>query len=77
MPVQHALERLGRPPGEAVFVGDSPHDVAAGNAAGTVTVAALWGACDRECLSRATPTHFLEDIGALPGLVARLRGPER
>ncbi|HSN91428.1 MAG TPA: HAD-IA family hydrolase [Anaeromyxobacteraceae bacterium] len=72
MPVQVALERLGRAPSEAVFVGDSPHDVAAGNAAGALTVAALWGACDRECLARAGPAHYLDEIAALPGLLAGL-----
>jgi len=69
MPVHLALERLGRTPAEAVFVGDSPHDVAAGNAAGALTVAALWGACDRECLARATPALYLDDIAGLPGLL--------
>jgi pyrophosphatase PpaX len=73
MPVRHALERLDRSPAEAVFVGDSPHDVAAGNAAGTLTVAALWGACDRECLARAGPARYLEDIAGLPGLILALR----
>jgi len=72
MPVHLALERLGRSPAEAVFVGDSPHDVAAGNAAGALTVAALWGACDRECLSRGEPAHYLDEISALPGLLVDL-----
>ena len=40
-PVRVALERLGSATSEAVFVGDSPHDIAAGNAAGVLTVAAL------------------------------------
>ncbi len=72
MPVLLALERLGRTAAGAVFVGDSPHDVAAGNAAGARTVAALWGACDRTCLARAGPTHFLGEISALPALLAGL-----
>src|SRR5512133_441444 len=43
-PVLFALDRLGGySPTEALFVGDSPHDVRAGNAAGVATVAALWG----------------------------------
>jgi pyrophosphatase PpaX len=73
-PVLHALERLGRPPAEALFVGDSPHDVAAGNAAGAVTAAALWGACTRACLAPAAPRHWLEAIGEVPGLVQRIEG---
>ena len=71
-PVLLALERLGRSPGEALFLGDSPVDVQAGNAAGVTSVGALWGACTREALSAASPRHLLEDVAALPVLVARL-----
>lgn len=71
-PVLHALGRLGRRPAEALFVGDSPHDVAAGNAAGAVTAAALWGACTRACLVPAAPRHWLQSIGEVPGLVERI-----
>jgi pyrophosphatase PpaX len=38
-----ALERLGAGPGEAVYVGDSPYDVAAAKAAGVFAVAVTWG----------------------------------
>ena len=42
-PVRLALERLGYEPHEAVFVGDSVHDMFAGKAAGVFTVAVAWG----------------------------------
>jgi pyrophosphatase PpaX len=42
-PVLTALERLGSEPAEAAFVGDSPFDMGAGNAAGVFTVAVSWG----------------------------------
>jgi pyrophosphatase PpaX len=42
-PVLEALRRLGATPGEAVYVGDSPFDVQAGNAAGAYTIAVGWG----------------------------------
>ncbi len=71
-PVLLALERVGRLPTEALFVGDSPVDVQAGNAAGVTSVAALWGACTREALLAASPHHFLEDVAALVPLVERL-----
>ncbi len=71
-PVHAALRLLGRPAGEAVFVGDSPHDVAAGNAAGVATAAALWGACTRASLEPARPRYWLERIGDLPDLLERL-----
>ena len=76
-PVRHALAQLGCAPGEAIFVGDSPHDIHAGNAAGVVTVAALWGPFDRATLETARPSHFLVDIGELPGLVESLSGRAR
>lgn len=71
-PVLQALARLARSPARALFLGDSPHDVAAGNAAGAVTAAALWGACDRACLEPAGPRHWLASIRELPALVERL-----
>ena len=58
-PVLLALERLGVEPAEALFVGDSPHDVASGRAAGTRTAAALWGPFPREALERARPDALL------------------
>ena len=71
-PVLLALHRLGREPREAVFLGDSPVDVQAGNAAGVTSVGALWGACTREALLAASPAHLLEDVASLPELIARL-----
>ena len=59
-PVLFALERLGVSPSEALFVGDSPHDMAAGRAAGTRTAAALWGPFPREALERERPDALLE-----------------
>lgn len=42
-PVVEGARRLGVSAGSCAYVGDSPHDMAAGNAAGALTVAALWG----------------------------------
>jgi pyrophosphatase PpaX len=72
-PVLIALDRLGYPPGEALFLGDSPHDIRAGNAAGVATVAALWGPFARPALEAASPRFFIEHIRALPSLVATLQ----
>ena len=70
-PVAHALSQLGASASNALFVGDSPHDIHAGNAAGVTTVAALWGPFNRETLAAANPNHF---IGCLPDLLPIL-GP--
>jgi pyrophosphatase PpaX len=71
-PVVMALEELGYGSDEAVFVGDSPHDIASGNAAGVTTVAALWGPFTREQLDPYHPKHYLERITGLPELIDRL-----
>ena len=71
-PVLHALEQLDRRPSEGVFVGDSVHDIAAGNAAGVTTVAALWGPFSRADLTPSRPRHFLDRIADLPQLLATM-----
>jgi pyrophosphatase PpaX len=73
-PVRSALSMLGVAADRAVFVGDSPHDMRAGRAAGTLTAAALWGPFSREALAPTCPDYFLDQIADLPGLVDRLSG---
>jgi pyrophosphatase PpaX len=68
-PVRYAIERLGALPHDAVFVGDSPHDVLAGNAAGVATVATLWGPFSREELALARPTAWAERVEDLVGVL--------
>lgn len=64
-PVETALRRLGVAPADAVFIGDSPHDMAAGRAAGTRTAAALWGPFTREQIAPAAPDWWLTAIDDL------------
>ncbi len=58
-PVLLALDRLGLPEAarRSLFVGDSPHDLKAGRAAGTKTAAALWGPFAHDVL-RAQAADF-------------------
>jgi pyrophosphatase PpaX len=72
-PVRYALDVLQVPATEAVFVGDSPHDMYSGNAAGVITVGALWGPFPRSALHVASPRYYLERIGDLPALLERLK----
>ncbi len=72
-PVLLALDRLSYATDEAVFVGDSVHDMFAGNAAGVATIAALWGPFSREDLVAAQPRFWLERIRDLPALVASIQ----
>jgi pyrophosphatase PpaX len=71
-PVQLAVEKLGYTPGETVFVGDSPHDIQAGNSAGVISVAALWGPFTREMLEPYKPAYFLQRSSDLPPLLERI-----
>ncbi len=71
-PVLLGLERLGASADRALFVGDSVHDMYAGNAAGVATVAALWGPFTRQDLLPSTPRYYLDHVGDLPALAARL-----
>lgn len=74
-PVLLALERLGSPPPERVlFVGDSPHDVQSGRAAGVRTVAALWGPFSRTTLEAEGPDYLIESPLQLLELFSA-RGP--
>ena len=67
-----ALEKLEYGADEAVFVGDSPHDIKSGNAAGVITIAALWGPFTKLTLEPYQPSYFLDDIKQLPPLLDRI-----
>jgi pyrophosphatase PpaX len=72
--VLKAITDLGVGPDRAIFVGDSPHDINSGNAAGVATAACLWGPFTRAQLATASPTHWLDDIhDLLPIAQARPR----
>jgi pyrophosphatase PpaX len=68
-PVLTALQHLETPPDRALFVGDSPHDIACGNAAGVATVAVAWGPFSRDQLEAARPRYWLDSIAGLPRLL--------
>jgi len=53
--VRLAAARLDVPPAASLMVGDSPLDIAAGQAAGAGTAAALWGTVDARQLLAAAP----------------------
>jgi pyrophosphatase PpaX len=59
-PVLTALERLGTLAADAVFIGDSRHDLVCGRAAGVKTAAVLWGPFDRAHLADLEPDYWLE-----------------
>jgi pyrophosphatase PpaX len=70
-PVRRALELLNADANSTVFIGDSPHDMAAGRAAGVRTAAVLWGPFEREELAPHSPDYWLsepDDILSIDGL---------
>lgn len=68
-PVLRALDQMGVSAAEAIYIGDSTHDMESGRAAGVRTAAVLWGPFRREQLVHTTPDFWLERPGELVGLV--------
>jgi pyrophosphatase PpaX len=74
-PVLEALERLGVSACQAMYVGDSTHDMRSGRAAGVATAAALWGPYTRTQLEPTAPDLWLAEPGdLLPALGIEARG---
>jgi pyrophosphatase PpaX len=71
-PVLRCIAELGGEAGRTLFVGDSPHDIAAGRNAGTATAACLWGPFERSRLETENPSHWLESFEDLHGLLRLL-----
>jgi len=70
-PLLLAAQRMGVEIGRCCYIGDSPHDVNAGKAAGAVTVAALWGPF-RERVTEAGPDFAIEHISQLTDVLDQL-----
>lgn len=70
-PILRALEALRAEPSTAVYVGDAPTDLQAGQRAGTKTGAALWGPFHREELEPHTPDYWLEHPKEIARFAAR------
>lgn len=64
-PLRHAAGLLGIPLEECMYVGDSPHDMAAAVAGGAVGVAALWGPFEPEVVLAPEPPYALDSITGL------------
>lgn len=69
--VQKAALQVGTICAKTYFVGDNPADILAGNAAGAVSVAALWGAFNREETRNAKPAYVLASPHELQSLLSQ------
>lgn len=67
-PVLKCLEILGVPSGDALMVGDSPHDIAAARAAGVVAVAAGWSYIPRHRFTDVEPDFWAESMAEVVAL---------
>jgi pyrophosphatase PpaX len=74
-PVERALALLGARADNAIFVGDSPHDVEAGRAAGVYTIGVTWGAFSREEMLASGANAVIDRVDELQPLVAGFRAP--
>ena len=63
------LERLGVPPQEAAYVGDSPEDVLMARAANVFAVAVPGGYPNRAALEAAEPNAMAENVGRAVALL--------
>ncbi len=70
-PLWRALESFGAAPQQALYVGDSIHDIAAGRAADVTTAAAAWGPFPRTELEAQQPDYVLETPAELLNLTRR------
>jgi pyrophosphatase PpaX len=70
-PVERALAQLGVSAENAIFVGDSPHDVESGRAAGVMTVGVTWGAFTGEEMRRSGADVVIDRVEELRDVVAR------
>lgn len=65
-PILHGCDLFGLDPASCVYVGDSPFDIRAGNAAGCATVAATWGMFPQQQLEAENPSIICSSIAQLP-----------
>lgn len=70
-PVERALTLLGVAADDAIFVGDSPHDVESGRAARVMTVGVTWGAFAPDEMRRSGADVVIDRVEELREVVAR------
>lgn len=69
-PILLGCQMLDTTPARTLYVGDSPYDIQAGNAAGCATAAALWGMFSEEELRTQNPTYEASSLTELLNLLA-------
>lgn len=73
-PILEGCTLMGAAPERTSYIGDSPYDIQAGNAAGTFTVAALWGMFPAASLAAEHPDARARDFAELTEMLLAMRG---
>lgn len=68
-PLLHAAERMGVDISRCAYVGDSPHDMAASVAAGSVSIAATWGGFSRERVLEPGPDYVADSMADVEAIL--------
>jgi len=63
--IKDTLERNNFKPEETAFVGDTSHEIEAGNEAGTITIAVTWGLQNKERLEKDNPDFLVSNLDEL------------
>lgn len=75
-PVRNGLERMAADAARAAYVGDSPHDLVAGRAAGVRVFGVAWGPFPRSTFADVPMDGWIDDPRAIAGLSGdRITGP--
>lgn len=68
-PLLHAAQQLGVEITRCAYVGDSPHDMAASIAAGSISIAATWGGFTKERVLEPGPEYVAESIADVEAIL--------
>lgn len=68
------LENMAVDPGDAMYVGDGPQDIACARAVGATSVAALWATIDQEAILAERPVHRAYRPHQVMAVVAEANG---
>ena len=71
--MERALALLQVRPADAIFFGDSPHDMASGHAAGVYTVGVTWGASTREEMATSKANVLINAVAEMPDVVGQFQ----
>ena len=68
------LETMAVDPGDAMYVGDGPQDIACARSVGAASVAALWATIDQDAILAEQPTHRVYRPHQVMAVVAEANG---